>query len=450
MTTLTAGQFKSLYAASNQRWSHVALLCIALGGLGMSLVTYKYFGTFIRGADAQMYYAQVRSLIVDGDLAYENEITQLSPQRAVFYNKAGELNVPRTADGRIINKYTFGWAMITCPPFALVHLTQRITGGDAGGYSNAYELAVALWHLLIVIAACAVLMRAAARLYDDRCAAIVVVGTFFATNVIYYTSAYPLMAHAASFAMIAIVVSLAVHLYESPDSMRLWFYASIFSALVVLLRPTDGVMLVVLLPAAARTERSRERRWGVRLMMVPLGVVASVVLQLVIWRISYGSWVVNSYGSNGEGFNWFAPALPDILISMNHGAWYFHPFLLVGFIGLIAAVSSQQRDRRSLWLAMLVAVVLHIYVHACWHDWSFSHSFGHRLFANSAPLMALGAAALLHRLTVSQRRAAVAVLALLIAWNLLLTITFIRGGFAPVGPVTPGQIIAAQLKTVGL
>ncbi len=450
MTTLTAHHLVSLPAAGSRRWSHMALLCIALGGLAMSAITYRYFGTFIRGADAQMYYAQVRSLIVDGDLAYENEITQLSPQRAVFYDKAGELNVPRTADGRIINKYTFGWALITCPPFALVHLAQRITGGDAGGYSTAYELAVALWHLLIVIAACAVLMRAAAKLTDDRSAAVAVAGTFFATNVLYYTSSYPLMAHAASFAMVAVVVSLAVHLHESPDSMRLWRLAAVFSALVVLLRPTDGVMLVALWPAMAMTALRRERRGIVRVMSVPVAMACAAALQLVIWRISYGSWVVNSYGNNGEGFNWFSPALPDILLSLNHGAWYFHPFLLVGFIGLVVSAAAANEPRRSLWAAMLIAAAAHIYVHACWHDWSFSHSFGHRLFANSAPLMALGAAALLHRFSNRPRRAAIVTIALLVAWNLLLTITFIRGGFSPVGPVTPGQIIAAQLKTVGL
>lgn len=422
----------------------MALVTIALGGLALTLLTYRYFGTFIRGADAQMYYAQVRSLVVDGNLAYENEITQLSPQRAVFYDKSGELLVARTADGRLVNKYTFGWALITLPVYGFVHGVQSMTGGDTSGYSAPYDLSTALWHLLIVLAACSVLLSTATRLTDERSASIAIVATFFGTNLAYYTCVYPTMAHAASFAMVAIAVSLAVRLAEGRAGLKVWAGAAVFVGLVVLLRPTDGVLMLVFAPAVWNAVRRRERRGPV---LLALGVVAAVALQLIVWRISYGTWVVNSYGNNGEGFHWLSPAIPEILTSTNHGAWYFHPFLFVGFVGLIVAVLSRSSSHRAIWVAMLVAYLAHVYVHAAWHDWSFSHSFGHRLFTNSAPLIALGAAMVLHRLP--QRRVCYAAsgLAVLIAWNALLMVTFIKGGIPAVGEVSVAELIAAQGKT---
>jgi hypothetical protein len=448
MTTLPLHPAFTLPRGDSRRWSRLALAAIALGGLALTLLTHRYYGTFIRGADAQMYYAQVRSLVVDGDLAYENEITQLSPNRAVFYDQAGQLRVVRAADGRLVNKYTFGWALLTLPPFAVVHALQSITGGDTSGYSTAYDLAVALWHLLLVVAACAILMRAAAMLTDDRSAAVAVAAAFFATNLAYYTSVYPTMAHAASFAVVAIAVSLALRVYESPEDFAAWTASGLFAGLMVLLRPTDAVLLLALAPAAGRAMKSGRRRNWLLPALVAVGVVVAAVVQLCIWRISYGSWVVNSYGDNGEGFNWLSPALPAILTSTNHGAWYFHPFLLLGFLGIIFGACSRDRSRRSLWLAMLLACVAHIYVHACWHDWSFSHSFGHRVFANSSPIVALGAAVLVHRLHGLRRAAVAATFVVLIAWNVLLTVTFIKGGFPPVGEVSPGELIGAQLHTL--
>lgn len=446
MTTIPIHSALSLSRSSSRRWSHVALLTIALGGLVLSLLTWRYYGTFIRGADAQMYYAQVRSLVVDGDLAYENEITQLSPQRAVFYGKNGELLVARTADGTLVNKYTFGWALITLPVYAVVHGVQSITGGDTSGYSAAYDLATALWHLLIVLAACSVLLRTAIRLTDERSASIAMVATFFGTNLAYYTCVYPTMAHAASFAMVAIAVSLAARLAEGHAELKVWAGAAVFVGLVVLLRPTDGVLMLVFAPALWNAVRRRERRGPVLLVM---GVIAAMALQLIVWRISYGTWVVNSYGNNGEGFHWLSPAVPAILTSTNHGAWYFHPFLLVGFVGLVIAALSRNTSHRSLWVSMLVAYLAHVYVHAAWHDWSFSHSFGHRLFANSAPLMALGGAMLLHRLSQRLLCYAASGLALLIAWNVMLMVTFIKGGIPAVGEVSPADLLAAQGRTIG-
>ncbi len=458
MTTLTIHP-DLLQVRTGPRWQRLALCAIALGGLALTMVTLKYYGTFIRGADAQMYYAQARSLVVDGDLAYENEITQLTPQRAVFYDAAGHLRVARTADGTLINKYTFGWALITLPAFAAVHAMQTITGGDTSGYAPAYDITTALWHLFIVIAASALLMRTAARLTDDRCAALAVVATFFGTNLAYYTCVYPTMAHAASYAMVAIALSLAVALYDEWESRWLWIAAAMLCGLVVLLRPTDGVLLLAFLPAISRAwhgvsvsddnrpNHHRRARWLP--LLLPVGVVLAVALQLIIWRISYGQWVGNSYGNNGEGFNWLAPAIPAILTSTHHGAWYWHPMFALGFAGLIVAIAHRHQTHRPLWLALLAGYVLHVYVHASWHDWAFSHSFGHRMFANSAPVIALGLAALLHRLSSLRFRLAFASLAALALWNGLLIITFIRGGLPAVGPVTPSQMITAVINGIG-
>jgi hypothetical protein len=445
----------SMDAAGASRLARLTFHASLLIAIGVTLLTFagtfKYYGTFIRGADAQMYYAQARSAVVDADLRYNNEIIELTPARQVFVGEAGELRVPITPQGMLANKYTSGWALLTVVPFTLVHVACLTLGLDASGYSMPYDVVVAGWHMVLALAGLVLLGFTVARRAGHIPAAIAVLGIALATNFTYYAGVYPLMAHAASFAMAAALVCCAMRLFDRPTLRGTWLAASVAVLLLVLVRPTDVVLGAVLLPAAWKLWRLAKWRSLATLACAPFAVVAAVAIQLVSWRISHGMWMVNSYGSQGEGFHWFAPALPEILTAFNHGAWYFHPVLALGVAGLIVAASAKAtRDRRSLWLAMLAAWLLHTYVHAAWHDWPFGHSFGHRVFLNSAPLMLVGIAMLGHALGHKARLALATGTAALVAWNLLLIITFIRGGIAPVGDVAPRQLISAQAQTVQL
>lgn len=459
MTSITNPSRASLdlpcVSADASRLSRATFILAMLIAVGVTLLTFagtlSYYGTFIRGADAQMYYAQVRSAVVDTDLSYHNEITELTPARQVFFNESGELRVPVTPQGMVANKYTSGWALLTMIPFAVVHVACLSLGVDASGYSLPYDVTVAAWHMLLALTGLMLLGMTIARRAGQVPAAIAVLAIALATNFAYYAGTYPLMGHAASFAMVAVVVCCGMRLFDEPAHRGTWVAAAGAVMMMVLVRPTDVVLGAVLLPAAWKLWKLQGWRSAMTLACLPFAVLAAVAVQLVSWRISHGMWVFNSYGSQGESFRWLAPALPDILTAFNHGAWYFHPVLALGLLGLIVAVSARAtRDRRMLWLAMIGAWVLHTYVHAAWHDWPFGHSFGHRVFLNSAPLMLVGTALLGQVMGRRPRLALAGGTATLIAWNLLLMVTFIRGGIPPVGDVPPSTLVAAQAHTAQL
>ena len=70
------------------RWLIAAALLLCAGGAVIFyLFAYRYYGTFIRGYDAQEYYAQLRSAVIDGDLDYNNEMRTLQEWSEMVFNE---------------------------------------------------------------------------------------------------------------------------------------------------------------------------------------------------------------------------------------------------------------------------------------------------------------------------------------------------------------------------
>lgn len=110
-------------------------------------------GRSLSGVDEQHYYAHLRSVVLDGDLDYDNELDELTPY-------PGQLPPHwRTSDGERDNMYPVGWAIVSLVPYALIHLAavamQSLGGfGPTTGYEPAYQLAASLPQLLAGWASC--------------------------------------------------------------------------------------------------------------------------------------------------------------------------------------------------------------------------------------------------------------------------------------------------------
>lgn len=429
-----------------------ALLLVLVGGVIGYSVSYRYYGSFIRGWDGQMYYAQLRSAVIDGDLDFDNELTSLTLRPQTFRDASGRSLIPRTVDGRVANKYTAGWAVVTAPPFVATHLLYKPFHRIATGYSTSYQIAVTSWHLLLLLISIALLATSVARITHADAAAVAVIGAFFATNVVYYACVYPIMNHAASFSVIASLVFIAIRLYEDEGGTRGWWIAAACLAmLLVLLRPTDVMFLLVLVPAMWMRWR-RSPSHCVAPVLVPLAVVAAAVTQLIVWRFSYQYWISNTYASE-ISFAWLAPQFANTLLSSDRGAWFFHPYHAVGTLGLVVMASSTREPRRWIWVSMLVAYGLHVYVQSCYVTANGNgHSFGNRMFANSAPLALAGVSGLYGRLHRRGRITLAGLVAVLVFCNALLSIAYVQGRIPPAGSVSLRQIWqagAAVLSQLG-
>lgn len=444
---------------SHRYYFWIALGCVAVIALAYWAFTLSFIGGFVRGSDGQLYYAQVRSLVVDHDLNYDNEMW-LTPQPEAFPQ-----GPPRAPNGRVANRHTFGWALVTLLPYGVTHYIVKLAGGEADGYSKPYQIVFSLWQLALCVLGMAMAARAAARLTGRTAAAFAFVTAFLATNVLYYAAVMPIMTHASSCAVVGLLLYCGVRLFEDPRRWLFWILSAMLVFLLVLLRPTNLSLAGVLLPAAwllwqgnPRTmsvPKGRSTAWGARWLiprfaLVVLAVPLAVGVQFLAWRASLGYWTMNPYAQHGETMNLLRPAFPQIFISFKSGAWYHHPFYMLGFLGIAWGVYKNFRPGRLFWSWLLVGYLIHVYVHASWFQWWFGNAFGHRLFVDSAPIMLVGGALLYYRVRNTWgRRAIVGVFTLLIAWNLLLTLAATMYYLEPTNARhPPAMLIDAQVQTL--
>jgi len=387
--------------------------------------------------------------MVDGDWNFRNDIEQCNTLTPDYRQAA--LNLPLTETGRIPNKYGVGWSVVTLPFYIIADVLVSllallgVTSFQHDGFNAIYQICIQLGHFGLAIVSIMLATRVVALWLDiDRwCAASGVCLVWFASPLLYYQTVNLSMSHGVAFFSVALLAFSLEGVRVNEGSWRNWVMAGVAWGLMVVTRYQLGVFG---LPVLALVVVSIKRSWcwgvmdGVAFLA---GAVPLLALQLWAWHVVYGRWIVFSYGSEGESFNWFHPEVVGLLFSPFHGLFYWHPLLLIACIGLVIYAW-----RETVWLgwAWVAAVVIIAYVNASWHCWWFASSFGSRAFdAAILPMMA-GFAFLFVRLHPTWRGLLLWLAVGAGAWNYYLVWLYRLGAIPRNAPVTWSQMISAAGK----
>jgi hypothetical protein len=374
-------------------------------------------------SDGRYYWAYLPSLVVDGDLDFENQIRE---HWGPDFDE--QLLADRTAAGRVHNKYPIGLALSLAPAFLAAHASSlglfALTGAAGlapDGYSVLYQLYALAWVMALGVGTLLLVDRLLTRRlgFTPRQALLAVLSYWIGTHWAYYFFREPLMVHVTSAFWVAACAHLCLLVRPErgfTDAAGLWCAAGIAltAGLALVTRPTNAVILLPFLaPLLARPG-------CVRAVPLLLGLGALPFLaQLVVWHRLHGSFFHYSY--HDEGFHWLEPALVSTLFSSRHGLFSWAPLLVFAAAGSVLAWrAGRGSELRRVLAPWLVAAGLLWYVNSCWHQWWFGDAFGARAFLELTPLFVLGLAACLRASSALGRRARSAVLvamALCCAWT---------------------------------
>jgi hypothetical protein len=382
-------------------------------------------------------YAPLASLLFDHDLDFRNE----------FEHSGGSilrawLTMP---DGRLVNPYPIGAAILWAPPVAATWLfdSKRATYGapdrwrnSSAGFQRRYVLAVAAGTALEAVAAALLLFWLVRRFVQDPWVAALGVGAAtLGTPLLYYALAMPSYAHTASF--LGCTGLLAATL-RGGQSRRFFVLLGALWGLVTLVRYQDGVLGVLAAPHLLRLmQRPRSAEAWLRLALFAAAALVVFLPQILYWQRVYGGPLVTSVPIL---MNWTRPQLLAFLFSTWQGALLWSPVIGLGIVGL-----RRFPDRAMRW-AMWAAIALQIYVCAATGDFWGSASCGARRLVVIAPLVALGVALGLQHGFVFERRPGrrrlemlrVAIVVVAIAWNVRL-VQFYAAGLLPRNPGNPAD-----------
>lgn len=398
------------------------------------LASLPFVNPYLRG-EGNGCYAYVRSLVLDGDLRFDNEYRRGDPAFvSQNFRKADGQPWPPLAmpGGYLRNQWSVGPSLLWLPSFVQAHLVVRILrelGWDvpADGYSFPYRLACAVATAVYAFAGLFLAYRAAARFTGPAPALLATLAIWLASSLPVYLYFLPFYSHAlASF---GVSVFLWYWLTRRPfGRTREWAVWGLMAGLAWQLEPLAGLVLVVavvewlasLRAAGANPLRGEALRRNVA-SGVAFGAAALLAAapQLVIKWILHGSPLRTG---NLNRYFWDAPRLLDVGFAAEHGLFLWTPVLLPAALGLARLC----RREPVAGVGLLALFASTYYVVASYEAWHGISSFGNRFFVCLTPVFIVGAAVALHeahhllagRLPAARAWAALGPpLALLAAWN---------------------------------
>ena len=382
-------------------------------------------------SDGIFYYAPLHSVIVDGDLDFENEYRVLGARPGYFQ---------RTETGRLPNNYSIGPALLWAPFFLVAHLLGHLGLYRPTGFGYPYFTAVTTGTVLVGFLGVVLMFHLVRAYFRPSTAFVAALLVWLASFHVWYMVFEPSMSHSMAMASVAAFL-LVTH--EGTRGVKGFTLMGALGGVVALMRWQN----VLFLPAALAVSWARHGRPKMR--ELASGAAAFVVVfspQLLYWRALYGSALLVPQG--GGYIDWSQPELEAVLFSSRHGLLSWAPLLWLGIVGFPGFV----RRAPVLGGSLLLATLATWYVNASVFDWWAGASFGSRRFDGALPAFALGVAATLefvvHRIRRRPLATALVLLTPFMLWNAMLMGVYFRGAVAPDGPASFRQAAADGIELV--
>ncbi len=301
---------------------------------------------------------------------------------------------------KLFTKYTYGIALLQLPFFTIAHIYAKAFHYQADGFSPPYQkmmnigaafyLALGLWFLFLVLG----------KYFSVWIRYFVVVFTFIATNLLYYSIDETLMPHVYSFFLFSAFLYFLIKFidnrenYQNAKSLnhQIKYFAllSISASFAILIRPTNILFLSILLFWDLGTLKNnlKERLkmlFNPRLILIFFTTFFIVFLpQMLYWHYSTGSYFTYSYGNESFSY-WKHPQLLEIWFSPNNGLFIYSPVIILFLAGIVIMIFK--RIPNGIYAGIMFFFISYLF--ASWHSWYFGCSYGQRSFIDYFPVLCI-------------------------------------------------------------
>ena len=334
--------------------------------------------------DGRGYYAYLPAVFIYHDLNYS------------FYDSVETQKIKWPAynyrlhhKGRVINKYFSGTAVMEMPFFLMAHGISYLADKPMDGYSKLYFKFIHLSGIFYFILGLWFMSRFLAALgFRQFNIFITLIVITFGTNLFYYGLFESSLSHIYSFTIINMLVFYA-HKFFKYQNHRLIIPLFIIVGLMLLVRPINVLALLSLPFIAGKWEVFKSGLAALwvnkfRTITGALITISFVAVQLVIYKISSGDWVIDSY-NDSRGFQFLNAHFFDFLISYKKGLFLYTPVYLIALTGMYFVF----KESRYQFFTFFTFLIIVIYVFSSWTNWWYGGSFSSRVMVEYLPFFAL-------------------------------------------------------------
>ncbi len=439
-------------------------------GYGRTLVllfvlTLPFVNPWVRG-DGVEYYAYVRSIVIDGNLDFENEYQAANPSFKQSHLDAEGRILPQeyTRTGHVVNLASVGPSVQWAPFFVVVHavvlsINHLRAHIPPDGFSRPYVVSMAFVTAFYGFVGLFLSFCLARTRFEERWAFLATLGIWFASSLPVYMYFNPFWSHAHS------VFSVALFLWywnrtRGQRTKAQWAVLGLLAGLMIDNYYANGMVLLVPL---VESLRCYWRAWKAEGEGQDIGAVGRLLLSNSLFLVAIGVGLLPTfatrqilYGSpfeTGYGlstWNWIHPALWQVLFSSNHGLLSWTPILIPALLGLFFLRKYDQEMAAYFGVAFLGYYLL-IAAYPAWHGIS---AFGGRTFISLTPIFIVGLTATLGEIAQAFRdrrrvyEVACSAMALVILWNLGFIFQWGMHLIPPRGPISWRKMAYNQFAVV--
>lgn len=423
-----------------------------------------FVNPWVRG-DGVGYYAYIRSLLIHGDLHFEEEWLAGNPSFLMNRVDAnGNLRPDQyTPTGYVGNHFTVGPAILWAPFLVVAHVLV-LAFDDLGahiatdGYSWPYTIAMAAATAFYGFLGLVLAFKFSRKYVEERWAFWGTLGIWFASSLPVYMYLNPSWSHAHSAFAVSAFLWYWDRTRHGERTYTQWAIQGALSGLMLnVYYPNVVFLLVPLLESLFRYhliwgERPlnglRLRRLFSADALYVVVVVVAFLPTLITRQVIFGHPLQFGYQSLRD-WNWENPALWAVLFSSNHGMFTWTPILIPSVLGLLWL----SRQDRELAAVLGIAFMGYYSLISSYPVWDGISSFGNRFFVSLTPVFVLGLSASLEAFSkLLQSRPAQltipAAVMLLVTWNLAFIFQWGTKLIPNRGPISWPQMFHNQVAVV--
>lgn len=389
-----------------------------------------FMSVYTRGSnpfygDAVSYYSYLPSTFIYHNL---DSIYNVPSDRGIPEAAYGSIHdmahgFSRTPKGYVLNQYTYGIALMELPFFLIAHAYEKITGGQANGYSDMYRYLLHVSALVYGLLGLIVTFSVVRKFFDNRWSFLSVFLIFIGTNLFWFMVKQVGMSHVPIFFLVALLLWLTIRLHEQPVT-KYFIAIGFVLGLITLIRPTDIMFAIVpLLYDVYSSETLRKKITFIRthfsmILLLMLVFCIPIIPQLLYWKWLAGSYVYYSYGQ--QTFNWGHPRILSGLFYCNNGWLAYSPLMVFSLLGMLL-----YRGIRPWAWVMWIIFPLYVYVIYSWYCYNYINGLGSRPMIHLYPLLALSFATFI-RFVVMKGKVAATILTLFVLLFCAVNISYSR------------------------
>jgi hypothetical protein len=289
------------------------------------------------------------------------------------------------ATGHWVNPHPIGEAVLLVPFFLAADALTRWSNLSRDGFSIYYQYAAGVAGVFYFAGGLTLLRRTLRRRFSEGVTLATLVCIVWATDLYHYATYDSVFSHVFSFFLLAAFLEIGMEWLSAPASAIRAALIGAIAGLIILVRHTDGLMLLFLTGLAIESGQVRAR-WQ-EIAIAGVMMVALLIPQLLIYRYATGQWLFSPYGPNGH-FAFSSPQIIPVLIGTKKGLLFWSPILILS----LAGIPLMRRHFPGLFVPTLIVLPLTLLLVASWSDWQMGGSFGHRGFTDLMPIFAIALA----------------------------------------------------------